>query len=134
MTPSSRTNISTLPRGHEFAAATFSISDAEVAAYLAATGDTSAYEGCVPPLAAVALGLRALQERLSLPEGALHTGQEVEHGGAIGCGERLTMTGRVAQRSERQGFVISVLEFQVAPAGGAGVRARTTIMAPGAGG
>ena len=130
MTSSSRISISTLPRGHAFSPASLCVTDADVAAYLAATGDTTTYGGCVPPLAAVALGLRALQEWLSLPEGSLHTGQEVEHMGAIPCGATLTMTGHIAQRSERQGYVISVIEFEVAPDGGAGVRARTTIMAP----
>lgn len=131
MTSTSRVSISALPRGHELAPATFAVSKAAVAAYLGTTGDATDYGASVPPLAAVALALRALQEHLSLPEGALHTGQEVEHSSAIPCGVTLTMTGRVAQRSERQGFIISVIEFEVAPAGGEGVRARTTILAPG---
>ena len=78
----------------------------------------------MPPLAAVALGLAALQEQISLPEGSLHTGQEVEHVAAIRVDEALTLTGRIAQRSERQGFVISVIEFEIAStAGSRGARA-----------
>ena len=39
--------------------------------------------------------------------------------------------GRIAQRSERQGFVISVIELDVsASEGDLAVRARTTVMAP----
>lgn len=132
MTSSTRTSISALPRGHEFAAATFSLTPDAVAAYLRATGDQGDYGEAVPPLAAVALGLNALQLQISLPEGSLHTGQEVEHERAALAGEELTLTGRIAQRSERQGFVISVIEFEVSSTGGVVVRARTTIMAPGA--
>jgi hypothetical protein len=134
MTSPARTSISALPRGHEFPSTTFSITPAQVAAYLAATGDMTAYGDALPPLAAVALGLGALQEHLSLPEGALHTGQEVEHLAIVPAASALTLTGRVAQRSERQGFVISVIEFELSAAGQTCIRARATIMAPAAAG
>ena len=132
MTSSARTSISALSRGHEFAPATFALSPGQLAAYLAATGDLPRYGDALPPLAAVALGLAALQEQLSLPDGALHTGQEVEHLAVLPSGGTLTLTGRVAQRSERQGMVISVIEFEIAGTAGPAVRARTTIMAPAA--
>jgi len=130
VTSSTRTSISALPRGHEFPASTFTLSPGDVDAYLRAIGDRGDYGPVIPPLAAVALGLNALQEHLSLPKGSLHTGQEVEHERAASGGETLTLTGRVAQRSERQGFVISVIEFEIAAVAGVAVRARTTIMAP----
>ena len=130
MTSSARTSISALPRGHEFPDARFSLSGGEVSAYLRAAGDTGDYGAHVPPLAAVALGLNALQQHISLPEGSLHTGQEAEHRAALRCGVELVLTGRIAQRSERQGFVISVIEFEIASGGEATIRARTTIMAP----
>lgn len=132
MTSSARTSISDLPRGHAFAAATFVLNEQRVGAYLAATGDGGAYGESVPPLAAVALGLAALQEQLSLPDGALHTGQEVEHLSELRSGSELTLRGRVAQRSERQGFVISVIEFEIGQREATAIRARTTIMAPAA--
>jgi hypothetical protein len=86
----------------------------------------------VPPLAAVALALAALHEYISLPDGSLHTGQEVDHLAAVRAGAPLTMTGRIAQRSERQGMVISVVELEIGSAGETAVRSRSTIMAPGA--
>lgn len=132
MTASTPASISSFPRGHEFAPAYFAISPERIAAYLDAVGDRGDYADTVPPLAAVALALEALQAEISLPEGSLHTGQEVEHTADLHPGERLTMSGRVAQRSERQGFVISVLELEVSGAAGAAIRARATIMAPGA--
>ncbi len=96
-----------------------------------AVGDAGEYGDSVPPLAIVALGLTSLQAQLSLPEGSLHTGQEVEQRAAVSAGTALTLSGRIAQRSERQGFVISVIEFDVASPAGQVVSARTTIMAPG---
>ena len=132
MTSTSPASIATFPRGHEFVPASFTIDAGRIAAYLDAIGDHGAYGDAVPPLAAVALALEALQSEISLPEGSLHTGQEVEHLAALAAGEPLTMSGRVAQRSERQGYVISVLELEVASAAGIAVRARATIMAPAA--
>jgi len=131
MTSSARTSISTLPRGHELPRATFILTPAQVAAYTAAVGDANDYGDTAPPLAAVALGLAALQQHIALPEGSLHTGQEVEHRATIRVGEPLALTSRIAQRSERQGFVISVIEFEIAAAAGPAITARTTIMAPG---
>ncbi len=132
MTSTARTPVSALPRGHKFLPANFTVTSGDVRAYLAAVADRQEYAHLVPPLAAVALGLAALQGQLVLPEGSLHTGQEVEHLATIGAGDPLTLTGSVVQRSERQGFVISVLEFEIATAAGPAIRARTTVMAPGA--
>lgn len=130
MTSPARTSISSFPRGHEFAPATFAVTVAQAAAYLAAVGDASGYGDSVPPLAAVALGLGALQEQIALPEGSLHTGQEVEHTAALRVGDALTLRGRIAQRSERQGYVISVIEYEIGQNDITAIRARTTIMAP----
>ena len=132
MSPDTRTSISALPRGHEFAPATFAVTREQSQAYLHAIGDTNAYGDAAPPLALVALGLAVLQERLSLPDASLHTGQEVEHEAKAPVGAELMLTGRIAQRSERQGFVISVIEFEVSHGGARCLRARTTIMAPAA--
>ena len=130
MAAPARTSISAFPRGHEFPAAAFSLSAEVVRAYLAAIGDDCDYGDTIPPLAAAALGLNALQEEIALPEGSLHTGQEVEHAAVVRAVEALTLTGRIAQRSERQGYVISVIEFEISTDAGAAIRARTTIMAP----
>jgi hypothetical protein len=130
MTSISPASITTFPRGHEFAVATFTVTAQQSAAYCAAIGDSGDYARAVPPLAAVALGLRALQQQIALPEGSLHTGQEVEHERAMAIGSPLELRSRIAQRSERQGYVISVIELDVAQEGETCVRARATIMAP----
>jgi hypothetical protein len=123
--------ITSFPRGHEFPPLTFTLSEAEVAAYLEAVGDRGGYDGAIPPLAVAALALAQLQTRTSLPDGTLHVGQEVEHAGLARAGEALTMQSRVAQRSERQGMVVVALEFDVEGTAGAVLRARSTIMSPG---
>jgi hypothetical protein len=131
MTSSVRAPITSFPRGHEFPSTTFSLSREAVRQYLDAVGDDSAYGDHVPPLAAVALGLAALQEKVSLPDGSLHTGQEVEHEAAlVGVDQPLTMRARIAQRSERQGMIITVVEFEIGAGDVTAVRARSTIMAP----
>ena len=130
MTSVFRTSVSALPRGHEFEPVSFTPAPHTITAYVQSVGDATDYGGSVPPLAAVALGLAALQSQISLPQGSLHTGQEAEHVRAAPAGQALHLTGRVAQRSERQGYVISVLEFEISCADGVAVRARTTIMAP----
>ncbi|MBI2723749.1 MAG: MaoC family dehydratase N-terminal domain-containing protein [Chloroflexi bacterium] len=126
----SRTPITSLPRGHEFPAVTFVVTAEQARAYADAVGDATPYGNAVPPLAAVALGLASLQERIALPDGALHTAQEVEHAAQVPVGATLALSGRVAQRSERQGFIATVLEFELEAGGAVAVRARTTIMAP----
>jgi hypothetical protein len=108
----------------------FALAPAHVDAYLAAVGDRCDYGGRVPPLAVLAAALAALQEQVALPDGSLHTGQEVETIAPAQAGEQLTMTGRIAQRSERQGMVISVIELEAGSDAGPRLRARTTIMAP----
>jgi hypothetical protein len=134
MTSPSRTNIALLPRGHEFSQATFEVSAANVAAYLTAVQDESGVYGeAVPPLAVAAAALRALLEQLELPAGTLHTAQEVECLAAVPAGAGLTMAGRLAQRSERGGFVASVIEFEVTLEGSRAepvLRGRATVMAP----
>lgn len=137
MTGPSRSNIALLPRGHEFSPSTFAVSAGDVSTYLAAVQDESGVYGeAVPPLAVAAAALRALLEHLELPAGTLHTAQEVECLAAVPAGASLTMAGRVAQRSERGGFVASVIEFEVAPEGsrtGPALAGRATVMAPHAG-
>jgi hypothetical protein len=133
MTSTSRTSIAALPRGHELERSEFALLREQVDAYLRATGDATIYGSAVPPLAILALALTALQAQIWLPKGSLHTGQEVEHVREVDTGDPLTLTGRIAQRAERQGYVISVIELEVSTSDGVALRARTTIMAPGGG-
>lgn len=130
---SGRALVSDLPKGHEFPATTFTLTADGVARYLEAVGDTNAVyaeRGLAPPLAVAAQALGALLAVLELPAGTLHTGQEIDSHGGVPLDTELTLTGRVAQRSERAGMVICAIEFQVTPsaASEAALSGRTTLM------
>ncbi len=135
MAAPARTLLSDLPKGYHFPPATFTLTSEHVSRYLAAVEDTNALyleRGLTPPLAVAALALGALLERIELPPGTLHTGQEMEVHAGLPIAEELTLGGRIAQRSERAGLIISVIEFAVTPSGSAGaaLTGRTTVMAP----
>lgn len=130
MTSAARTSISAFPRGHELPEAILTLTPSAVRSYLDAVGDRNDYGESAPPLCAIALALNLLQEHIALPEGSLHTGQEVEQMAAAPIRQPLRLTGRIAQRSERQGFVISVIEFELSAGDTPLMRARSTIMAP----
>lgn len=131
-----RTHISRLPKGHVFPATAFEVSAVDLERYLAAVEDANAIYGerdLAPPLAVAARALGVLLETLELPAGTLHTGQEIDVHGGIAPDVRLTLSGRIAQRSERAGMVITVIEFQVAPDGSnaPALTGRTTVLFPG---
>ena len=123
MAAPARTLLTELPKGHEFAATTFALSRDGVARYLEAVADANAVyleRGLAPPLAVAALALGSLLDVIELPAGTLHTGQEVDVHAGVPIDTTLTLTGRIAQRSERAGLVISVIEFDVTQVGAAG--------------
>lgn len=136
MAAPARTLLFDLPQGYEFPPARFELTAGDVARYLDAVDDHNAVyaeRGLAPPLAAVARALAALLEVAELPAGTLHTGQEVESHRGCPTDSPLTFSGRVAQRSERAGLVISVIDFSIATADrGPAVTGRTTVMAPAA--
>ncbi len=108
--------ISELPKGYEFPATALRITAEDVLAYVDAVQDTnSVYQdrGFAPPLAVAAQALGALLQVLELPPGTLHTGQQFECAAGVPLGASLTLSGRIAQRSERAGLIISVIELEV---------------------
>lgn len=111
--------------------------DADVRAYLDATGEPpERWDGAAaPPLAAGAFAIAALLERVALPDGALHAGQEFGFLRAVRPGEPLEAEVRVAQRSERGGALLLALDIELRGAGGEAVlRGRSTVAAPPPGG
>ena len=137
MAAGSRTLLTDLPKGHEFPVTTFLLSRDHVARYLDAVEDTNSVyldRGLAPPLAVAALALGSLLEVIELPAGTLHTGQEVEARAGVPLDAALSLAGRIAQRSERAGMVISVIEFDVTPEGAAApaLAGRSTVLVAGA--
>jgi len=134
MAAPARTILFDLPQGYEFPKTSFSISTADLHAYLDAVEDPTAVyreRGLAPPLAVAARAIRSLLAATELPVGTLHTGQEIESHRACPIDALLTFSGRVAQRSVRAGLVISIIEFAIATEDGAAVlTGRTTVLAP----
>lgn len=139
MAAPARALLSTLLKGHEFPTISLRLTKEDVTRYLDAVEDRNTIylkRGLAPPLAVAARALGALLETTELPSGSLHTGQEIETHAALPLAATLTLAGRIAQRSERVGMVISVLEFEVTVGGAAepALSGRTTVMAPAPGG
>ncbi len=131
-----RPDLSDFPKGHEFPAITLELNAQEISQYLDAVEDSNSLyleRGLAPPLAVAARALGGLLSLMELPAATLHTGQEVVARGGVPVGVTLALAGRIAQRSERAGMIISIIEFDVRPAGGEtpALTGRTTVMMPG---
>ncbi len=134
----SRTSLADLPKGHRFPSTTLQLSDEYLSNYLDAVQDANPIyrqRGLAPPLAVAALAIGSLLQALDLPAGTLHTGQELDMHAGVPIGASLTLSGGIAQRSERAGTVIWVIEFAVTPAGASSpaLTGRTTVLAPAGG-
>ncbi len=135
MTSKERTSLPDIPKSYSFQQQTLTLSEEIVAGYLSAVGDrNNCYRelGVAPPLAVAAFALGALLEQVELPAGSLHTSQEIEMHHAVPLNASLRLSAKLGQRSERAGFVISILEFAVTVEGAskAALIGRTTVMAP----
>ncbi len=135
MAAPARVLLTELPKGHEFPAIDLQVTQDEIAAYADAVGDDNeiyASVGLAPPLAIAARALGALLELMELPAGTLHTGQELTCRAAVPIGARLRLTGRIAQRSERAGLIVSGIELAITIEGddAPAIFAKSTIMSP----
>ncbi len=137
MAAPARLLLSDLPKGHRFHLATFILTAEDVIRYLDAVEDSNTLyleRGLAPPPCVAASALGGLLELLELPPGTLHTGQEIAVQGGVPIGVSLTLTGRIAQRSERGGLVITALDFELTPQGANRpvLKGRTTVLVSGA--
>lgn len=111
-------SLSALPKGHEFTETKFELTPEWVAEYRAALQDQTGDTVAVPPLALATLCLRELLEQTSLPEGAIHAGQELSFsldGEPVGV---LVARARIASRGERQGWMLMSIEMSIEGEGG----------------
>ncbi|MGB2693961.1 MAG: MaoC family dehydratase N-terminal domain-containing protein [Dehalococcoidia bacterium] len=139
MTAPARTLLSELPKGYRFPETHLRLTREEVERYLNAVGDRNPLyidRSIAPPLAAAARSLATLLEQVELPAASLHTGQELALNGGVPIDTPLTFRGGVAQRSERAGMVIAILEFELALEGASNalLSGRTTVLMPVPGG
>ena len=125
--------LSELPSGHVFAPINIVLGSARCRAYRDATGDTlDVYDaqGAVPPLAVAAFALGALLESVGLPPGTLHANESLQAHAVVPEGATVECRARVAQRSQRGGWVVTVLESEMMLGGASAVFARATVLCP----
>jgi acyl dehydratase len=127
------TVLTDLSAGHVFEPIAFTISPDRAAAYRAAAGDSlPLYDesGFVPPLAVAALALGALLEHVSLPPGTLHASESLVFKSPVHAGSPLECKAMLAQRSQRAGWIVSVLDSEISQQGAVALTARATVLSP----
>jgi hypothetical protein len=122
-----------LSAGHVFEPIVLSVDADSARAYRAAVTDSSVLfdaEGIVPPLVVAALALGALLNQVGLPPGTLHVNEALAFNAAIHIGARLECHATLAQRSQRAGWIVSVLDSEISLDGVAALTARATVLSP----
>ena len=103
--------------------------------YLAAVGDNLPLymdTQCAPPIMLAARVVALLLERLSLPDGAIHSLQDVEAVNALRVGSRVSAVARVEPVRERGGMRFLTVNYTVSdePTGSDLMNGRTTVLLP----
>lgn len=122
-----------LAAGHSFEPIRFSVDVARSRAYCAAVADSLPLyeaEAVVPPLAVAALALGGLLNQVGLPPGSLHVNETVDCRRSVPAGARLECRATLAQRSQRAGWIVSVLDCEVRLDGATALTARSTVLSP----
>ncbi|MPZ98175.1 MAG: hypothetical protein GEU80_02375 [Dehalococcoidia bacterium] len=125
-----RVDFATMQRGERVPPFVLCVDADAVRAYLDATGEAreGLWEQCVPPLALGALALGGLMDRVQVPGGLVHTGQEYQFRGLVPIGAPVEVQISVAARSERRGAVITIFETELRLDGEVVGTGRTNVM------
>jgi acyl dehydratase len=122
-----------LQAGHQFEPFKFTLDRERSLAYRAAAADDLAlYDeaGAVPPLAVVAVAFGAILEAVSLPPGSLHGSESFQCRSLVPPGAELECRAQLAQRSQRSGWVASVIQTDILRDGQTVLTARATVLSP----
>lgn len=131
MSPPQAIDFTTLERGDALPPFEIRLDSDHVAAYLEATGeDPVRWREFVPPLALGAFTLAGLMERVVVPDGVVHTGQEFSFDAAVPHGQSLEASLTVAARSERRGAVMTVVASELRAGGTLVGSGRMTVLVP----
>ena len=134
--PAAHTDVTPIPLG------SWEITPAAVAEYLAAVGDAlPVYRqaGCAPPLFLVARVVAILLERLAIPDGAIHSLQDLTVLAPAPIGARVSAAARPQPPLQRGGMRFLTVNYTIsqlpppAPADAAVtdlIHSRTTILLP----
>ncbi len=103
--------------------------------YLSAVGDNLPLymdSQCAPPIMLAARVVALLLERLSLPDGAIHSLQDLETVAALRVGSTVSATARVEPVRERGGMRFLTVNYTVSdePTGHDLMTGRTTVLLP----
>ncbi len=127
-------SLAALPKGYELPETEFDFSPEWSSKYTEAVEDEAIKtlsDNYFPPLALAAAALGALLKQVNLPEGTLHVAQELSGLTDTELDDIRILTGRVASRGERQGWVLMTIEFDVEDGTRAPILSgRTTITFP----
>jgi acyl dehydratase len=127
--------LSDLPAGYTFDPIEFVFDAGRSRAYRDAVGDAGAvYDeaGLVPPLAVAALALGGLLNQAGLPPGALHVMEALEWTAPVPAGARIECTASLAQRSQRSGWIVTIIESHYHVDGAEVMKSRASVMSPAA--
>lgn len=122
-----------LPAGYTFDAIVFTIDAGRAGAYRAAVDDATPLDGSdatVPPLAVAAFALGAILNQVGLPPGSLHGSESVEFRLPVPAGASVECRARLAQRSQRSGWIVSVIDSDLLLDGRSALTARATVLCP----
>lgn len=113
----------------------WAIADGDVCQYLAAVGDELPLyrdAGIAPPLLLAARVVGRLLERLALPDGTIHSLQEVSTVNPPAIGARVAARAAVSPVRERAGMRFLTIDYRVtdADSGAALQQGRTTVLLP----
>jgi len=108
-------NLATLPPGHRFPRYPLTFREADIAAYVAAVGDSSAVaaggpDRLVPPTALVAAGLSHMIKLLGLAAGTIHASQECEFERPVRVGVAVFADASIRSNAVRRGARFATVE------------------------
>ena len=125
--------LSRLEPGYELFSRQIVITDEAIAHYLDAVDDHSnvyAKENIAPPMMVAALVMSEALEAISLPAGAVHTGQELGFEVPVDVGATVDCKGTVVQNSVRRGTRFMALEIITGVGGHQALRGRVSLAIP----
>ena len=102
-----------LVEGYELSPASYELSESAIARYLEAVAGQGGYPSSdfVPPMFVAARSLGVLSGLTRLLAGAIHTSQELEFLKLVPVGTTISCHGRVAQKLQRGGLRLLIIEL-----------------------
>ena len=130
---SSAVSLAELSVGFEFSPTRYELSKDLVSKYLEAVegGKEFLADGMVPPLAIAACAMTTISQSVRIPPGSIHASQDFEFLKPLAIGASVNCGGRIAQKLERGGLCLIMMEIYVTDQGGNRVlTGKATIAAP----